>query len=270
MSGASSNATNETKKMEGELKNSFQTMSTVVNTSMNSIKSSMQAGFSGITGQVTNSMSQIHSQIQISMNQVQQTISSGINTVSHTFQSGMIQLFQVSIQASSQIVSAFSSLSSQLDILGYNAGIGLANGLSSSAGAIYSTTNIIANNVARTIQSALDIHSPSKITTWMGEMLGKGLGLGMQSMFSFVEKQANEFGSIIQAQCYQAEAVMVGDTTFTNKNIHAFTDEMDQDVAESELRQEEIHIYNEVIGDKIYTTVKRKEAREKNKNNYFN
>ena len=104
----------------------------------------------------------------------------------------------------------------------------------------------------------------------MGEMLGKGLGLGMQSMFRFVEKQANQFGSIIQAHRYQAEAVMMGDTTFTHRNITSFTDEMDRDVQESELKNEEIYVYNEIIGDKIYTTFKRKEARDKNKNDYFN
>ncbi|TXX29682.1 hypothetical protein D4M43_23855, partial [Escherichia coli] len=99
---------------------------------------------------------------------------------------------------------------------------------------------------------------------------GKGLGLGMQSMFGFVAKQANEFGSIIKAQQYQAEAVMVGDTTFTNKNISTLTDEMDRDIAESELKKDEIYVHNEIVGDKIYTTVKRKEARDKNKNDYFN
>ena len=248
MSGASSNVTNETNQMEKQVSASFRSMTTITQNNMNQLKSLVQS----------------------TMNQLQQTIVNGMNTIRNSFQSGMTQSIQVSTQASYQIVSVFSVLSSQLHIVGYNAGIGLANGLSSSAGAIYSTANTIANNVARTIQSALDIHSPSKITTWMGEMLGKGLGLGMQSMFSFVEKQANEFGSIIQAQRYQAEAVMVGDTTFTNKKFHAFTDEMDRDVTESELRQEEIHIYNEVIGDKIYTTVKREEAREKNKNDYFN
>jgi len=44
---------------------------------------------------------------------------------------------------------------------------------------------------------------------------------------------------------------------------------MDRDVAEANLKQDEIHVYNEIVGDKIYTTVKRKEAREKNKDKYF-
>ena len=89
-------------------------------------------------------------------------------------------------------------------------------------------------------------------------------------MFRFVEKQANEFGSIIQEQRYQAEAVMVGDTTLTNRTIATFTSDMDKDIRESELKQETIYVHNEIVGDRIYTTVKHKEARKKNKDKYFN
>ena len=129
--------------------------------------------------------------------------------------------------------------------------------------------NNIAANVRRTLQRALDIHSPSRITTWMGEMLGKGLGLGMYGMLGYVQKQASAFGDVIRAQQYQAEAVMVADTTFTNRNISTFAHEMDDDIENSTLKQEDIYVHNEIVGDKIYTTVKRKEARDKNKDKYF-
>ena len=45
--------------------------------------------------------------------------------------------------------------------------------------------------------------------------------------------------------------------------------EMDEAVEYSELKKEDIYVHNEIVGDKIYTTVKRKEARDKNKDKYF-
>lgn len=258
-SGINQSSTKEITSMARNVGQSMQNMERTASSAMQRVSNTVNKGFSSVSKASTQSMSQ-----------ATRSISSSTSQMVSTFNTGMNRMVSTARNSSSRIVSAFSSLRYQMNSIGYYAGAGLASGLSSSSGYIYSVANSIAYNVRRTLQRALDIHSPSRITTWMGEMLGKGLGLGMHSMLGFVTKQANEFGSIIRAQQYQAEALMVADTTFTNKNISTLDDEMDRDVADTELRQEEIYVYNEIIGDKIYTTVKRKEARDKNKNDYFN
>lgn len=236
---------------------------------MQNMEQTASAAMKNVSQTVNSGFSNVSSASSRSMSQATQTMSSAVRNMTSTFSSGMRQMVTMASNTSNSIVSALSGLNYRMQSVGYYAGMGLANGLSSSAGYIYSVANSIASNVARTMQRALDIHSPSKITTWMGEMLGKGLGLGMQSMIGYVTKQAAAFGSVIEAQQYQAQAVMAADTTFTNRNISTFTDDMDKDVAESELRQDEIYVHNELVGDKIYTTVKRKEARDRNKDKYF-
>ena len=45
---------------------------------------------------------------------------------------------------------------------------------------------------------------------------------------------------------------------------------MDDDIKNMSLSKPTFEVHNELVGDKIYTTVKEKEAREASKNNYFN
>lgn len=258
-SNINQSSTKEISAMAQSVTKSMQNMEQTTSNSIKRVNEVVNKGFSNISKLSKQSMQQATQSIRKSMSQMTSFFSSGMN-----------QLMSVSSSSVARILQVFSSMERQMSNIGYYAGIGLASGLSNSSGYIYSIANNIASNVSSTIQRALDIHSPSRITMWMGEMLGKGLGLGMQSMFSFVSQQAKEFGSIIKSQNYEAEAVMVGDTTFTHRNINTFVDEMDKDIAESELKEEQIYVYNELVGDKIYTTVKRKEARNRNKDKYFN
>lgn len=61
----------------------------------------------------------------------------------------------------------------------YSAGVnimrGLQNGLNSMRGSLLATAQSIANAIKSKIQSALQIHSPSKFTDWAGRMMGQGL-----------------------------------------------------------------------------------------------
>lgn len=90
----------------------------------------------------------------------------------------------------SAIVSQFDTLSSRLSSVGSNAMIGLNIGLCSRAGAVYNTAASIANNVANTIAAALQVHSPSRLMMWMGEMTGQGLVKGLEASESGVSKAA--------------------------------------------------------------------------------
>lgn len=85
----------------------------------------------------------------------------------------------------------FDNLPSTMQSLGYNAMIGFNNGLSSASNTIYSTANTIANNVANTIQKALDIHSPSRVMRTIGGFVGQGLALGMEDSEKYVIDASN-------------------------------------------------------------------------------
>lgn len=71
---------------------------------------------------------------------------------------------------------------------GWNAGIGLANGLWDSSWKVYDAAYTIAHNVSVIMNSALDVGSPSKLTRKTGGFASEGLGLGILDKVSFVER----------------------------------------------------------------------------------
>lgn len=76
----------------------------------------------------------------------------------------------------------FDGLQNRMMSTGINAMQGLNIGLQNGANAVYSTAQSIANNIKQTIESALDIHSPSR---WFRDQIGKnmmlGWGIGIES-----------------------------------------------------------------------------------------
>lgn len=75
---------------------------------------------------------------------------------------------------------------------------GLVNGLNAAAPRAYAVANQIAAQIKRTIQQALEIHSPSRFTTRMGEFFGLGLANGMRNQLSNVTDASESlaFGSL--------------------------------------------------------------------------
>lgn len=69
----------------------------------------------------------------------------------------------------------FDSLPINMTTIGLQAMQGLNLGLQMGAGSVYATADNIAQNVKRTIQSAMDIHSPSR---WMKNFIGKNMMVG--------------------------------------------------------------------------------------------
>lgn len=64
---------------------------------------------------------------------------------------------------------------------GQNVVQGLANGMDSMVGTLMARAQNIANRLKATIQSGLEVHSPSRFTDWVGQMLGEGLANGLNA-----------------------------------------------------------------------------------------
>lgn len=75
----------------------------------------------------------------------------------------------------SNVKIGFNTIESEMYSIGQNAMIGLNNGMVANAGIVYSSAQTIANNVKNIIQSAMDIHSPSR---WMKNFIGKNMMQG--------------------------------------------------------------------------------------------
>ncbi|WP_233998557.1 hypothetical protein, partial [Microbulbifer pacificus] len=82
---------------------------------------------------------------------------------------------------STQMLRPYNGLNSRFYSVGINAMAGLNSGLHAGTGRVMSTARNIANNVARTMQRALRIHSPSrKMRDDVGKHIPSGLALGIR------------------------------------------------------------------------------------------
>ncbi len=79
---------------------------------------------------------------------------------------------------------------SSLQQIGIDAGQGLLNGLESMRGPLIDKATQIANSIKEAMQSALDIHSPSRVMKGFGINIAEGLIQGMNSMTAQVEQSS--------------------------------------------------------------------------------
>ena len=75
---------------------------------------------------------------------------------------------------------AISPLGGDLQSVGYNAGLGLYNGLSAWQGALSTLAWSIADSIRSAAQAALRIQSPSRVMEQIGEYTGEGLEKGIE------------------------------------------------------------------------------------------
>lgn len=92
----------------------------------------------------------------------------------------------------------FSGLPSDMNNIGINAMIGLENGIYAGQNGPLNAAQNIANNIKSTIQSALDIHSPSR---WMRNKIGKfipqGIALGIDDDADTIVRSMNNLNNLI-------------------------------------------------------------------------
>ena len=100
----------------------------------------------------------------------------------------------VSVAKSScqSILSAFNSCQSRAEYCGRMIGQGLANGLRASEGQVRSAAASLAAAADAAIQAKAKIGSPSKVTRKDGMWIGKGLVIGLESMYSDVKRASED------------------------------------------------------------------------------
>lgn len=100
----------------------------------------------------------------------------------------------VSVAKSScqSIISAFNSCQSRAEYCGRMIGQGLANGLRASEGSVRAAAASLAAAADAAIQAKAKIGSPSKVTKKDGMWIGKGLVIGLESMYSDVKRASED------------------------------------------------------------------------------
>lgn len=193
---AMNNALNSTTKISVA---AFNRIPLAARASMNrtamAIAAGMQAGnravSSGMQGNVaaTNAgMRAMDASVRANMRAVQLTVTSGMQRFVRVIESGMKSAKASTARGSADMLSTLESLSSGFYYSGYFASLGLARGIRAGSGEAVSAAEKLANKVEETMRKALQINSPSRVTTRIGEYAGKGAEIGLLNMIPDVEK----------------------------------------------------------------------------------
>ena len=162
----------------------------VFTTSLAVIKSVVVAGLTVLASLFNAQFGIIKTVVSTVMNAIKALVQGDMQGVKNAFSSGFAAVIGIVKTAVSNIISAFGNLGSQLFTIGVQAVQGLANGIKSRISAVGAEARALASNIASSIKSALDIHSPSRVTHALGEHAGQGLANGLKAKQSEVAKQA--------------------------------------------------------------------------------
>ena len=155
------------------------TSASLVSSGMSSVRSFVNTGMNGVRSVTMSATSAIVSYARAGMASFVGAISAGMNNAIGTARSG-----------ASGIRSAINEVSL------YGSGVdlmrGLNNGIESMRGAVVGTARSIAEQVKSTINSALEVASPSKAMIRTGRFTGEGLVVGMERQKENVEAAAEK------------------------------------------------------------------------------
>lgn len=151
----------------------FTAIKTVISDIWNGIKTFFSTIISNIISTVTTKFGEMKNSVSSKMNEVKSTISDIWNNVMSFF-SG-INLYDI----------------------GVNIIQGLIDGITSMVDTLMEKARSIANSIKKTIQSALDIHSPSRVMFKLGEYTGEGFALGIQSTIGEISRQSQAMAKVV-------------------------------------------------------------------------
>lgn len=179
-------------------RNMWNNFISVTNNSLNKYYSTFNITLNKSNRIYTDHSSRIRSHTVRMWNEITSATNQGANNMSRSFAQAGNSMSNISSNIANSVVGAFRGLGNSLYNLGYNAGIGFNNGLASTQSIIYSMANNIANNVANRIQSALSIHSPSRVMMGLGSYAGEGLAIGLEKSKRYVNSAVDGLSDSIQ------------------------------------------------------------------------
>src|SRR5690606_23735211 len=136
---------------------------------------------------------QYSQRLNTAFTKITSTVQRAMQTMLNRIKSSAASQRTVMKKHSSDLVKPYNSLPSRLRSIGVQAMNGLNAGLNAGKARVLSTARSIANQVTRTMQSALRIQSPSrvmrdKVGKWIPEGIAKGIEDNLSSVYKALNK----------------------------------------------------------------------------------
>ncbi|OPH36506.1 phage tail tape measure protein [Moraxella lacunata] len=162
------NAVGKFNELKAKAKSIFDSLPAPVKTALTVIGTVVSTQFALIKNIFTTTFAIIKALVRGDMDGVKKAISDGIKNAWNIVKSGV-----------TNIVGAFKNLGSQLMQAGRDAIQGFINGVKAKMSEALNVARDMANSVASTVKSALNIHSPSRVMRELGAWAGEGFVLGV-------------------------------------------------------------------------------------------
>lgn len=157
----------------------FQKVNAVTTAGMQKNKTIMQTG-----------MNAMENTTKTGFNHIQSTANQGSTAFSTAMTRGMTSAKAQVVSNINAMERTVNGMESKFKTSGYYAAVGLANGINSGSGKAIAAANRLANTVSQTINNALKIHSPSRVTEESGEFTTEGMAVGMLNKIREVREAA--------------------------------------------------------------------------------
>lgn len=139
---------------------------------------------------------------------------------------------------------------------------GLVEGLVKYGGKAVQSVVKFGGRIIDGLKNLLGIHSPSRVMAEIGTFTGQGFVNGLASMTSAVDDQAAELASKVTDQQYEANLDVRSNATDLSGGVNTSLDRLSDEVKNVKKSNEQIVVNNELVGEKIQTTVNKRNADE--------
>ena len=150
-------------------------------------KTEAEKGAQGVVKAVKDEIGKLPQWAETQGKEITSKLASGLNDTG--------QVSNAARQLSTTISNALSS--NDYTNTGRNIIYGIINGMNNAAPELYNTAQQIANEISNTINSSLQVQSPSRVTTRTGEYVAEGLIVGMENRKEALLQTASEIAQAV-------------------------------------------------------------------------
>lgn len=215
------NVSSSSSEASSDASKNYDQMAQGVNQAMSKINTDTTSAFNKVNATVKKATATMTSSIKSATSNMQSATRAGMSAINSAIASGMSSAVAIASSRASAIVAVFRGLQGAMHSAGVYAMSGLAGGINAGAGSAIAAANSVANQVASTINKALKIHSPSRVTEESGEYTTEGLEVGMLNRLRNLKRTAVKVASVVSDNlatgvAFDAEVALAGNYAGVN------------------------------------------------------
>lgn len=177
-------------KIPAAAQSSMQMTAAVVGSGMSGVTQKITAGMKLSEAATKSGMKAMNAAVKADMQTIKSSAESGMDAFENSINRGMNQSKNSVVRGGNSMVSAVRNLRSGFYSSGYYASAGLAQGINAGSGAAIAAANRLASQVAATMNRALKVGSPSRVTREIGGFTTEGFVLGILDDVRAVKRAA--------------------------------------------------------------------------------